>query len=297
MPTMAFIGLGVMGLPMARRLVAAGYRVVGHDRAEAAREAARAGGIEIAADAAEAGREATIAITMLPTGDDVREALFGAGGLLESFAPGGLVIDMSTVQPLETDELASRLEAGGWRFLDAPVGRSSQHAEEGRLLIMVGGTAADLERARPVLAVLGDTIVHCGPAGSGARAKIVNNYLSIVSNVVTAEALVLADRCGLDREAALEVMRGTPAGRGHLGTTYPAKVLAGDVTPGFAVDLAHKDLWLALELAARLRCPLATGVAAEAAYDLARARGRGREDWTTVLNVLAEAHDAGARRR
>ncbi len=296
-PKIAFVGLGVMGRPMAGRLVAAGHPLRAWDRAAEACAAARAAGIETVTSAAEAGREAAIAITMLPTGEDVAEALFGRDGLLESFAAGGLVIDMSTVLPLETDALAARLRAGGWRFLDAPVGRGSREAAEGRLLIMAGGSEEDLEEARPVLSRLGDTIVHCGPVGSGARAKIVNNYLSIVTNVVTAEALVLAERCGLDREAALAVMRGTPAGRGHLGTTYPAKVLAGDVTPGFAVDLAHKDLRLALELAARLRCPLATGAAAEAAYTLARARGRGREDWTAILEVLAEAPDVGRKRR
>ncbi len=291
MTTVAFVGLGVMGRPMARRLVAAGHRVVAYDRAEEARNAAREDGVETVASAAAAGREAEIAITMLPTGDDVAEALFGARGLLERFAAGGLVIDMSTVQPLETDGIAARLRAAGRRFLDAPVGRSSRHAEEGRLLIMVGGEEADLEEARPLLSRLGDTVVHCGPTGAGARAKIVNNYLSIVGNVVTAEALVLAERCGLDRAAALRVMRGTPAGQGHLGTTYPTKVLAGDLTPGFAIDLALKDLWLALDLAARLRSPLATGAAAKAAYELARSRGRGRQDWTAVLEVLAESHD------
>ncbi len=288
MTSIAFVGLGVMGLPMAGRLADAGHRVVAHDRAEQAMAAARDRGLETAASTAEAARNADILITMLPTGGDVAEALFGRHGALETLPAGALVIDMSTVQPLETDETAARLREGGWRFLDAPVGRSSQHAREGRLLIMAGGGEEDLEKARPVLSCLGDTIIHCGPVGSGARAKIVNNYLSIVGNVVTAETLLLAERCGLDREAALAVMRGTPAGQGHLDTTYPAKVLAGDVAPGFAVDLAHKDLWLALELAARLRSPLATGVAAKAAYELARAQGRGREDWTTILNALAE---------
>jgi 4-hydroxybutyrate dehydrogenase/sulfolactaldehyde 3-reductase len=110
--------------------------------------------------------------------------------------------------------------------------------------------------------------------------------MSIVCNVATAGSLVLAERSGLDREVAIAVMRGTTAGQGHLNTTYPAKVLAGDTTPGFMIDLAHKDLWLALELAARLRAPPTLGAAAKGAYDVARAKGRGREDWTAMLEVL-----------
>lgn len=286
MARVAFTGIGVMGLPMARRLAGGGHEVVAFDVSEEARERAADAGLGVAPSAREAARGADVAITMLPTGAHVREALFGPEGVLAALEPGRLVVDMSTIQPLGTDVIARDLAARGYRFLDASVGRTSAHAERGELLIMVGGEAADLEEARPLLALMGDPVIHCGPVGHGARAKIVNNYMSIVCNVATAESLVLAERSGLDREVAIAVMRGTTAGQGHLNTTYPAKVLAGDTTPGFMIDLAHKDLWLALELAARLRAPPTLGAAAKGAYDVARAKGRGREDWTAMLEVL-----------
>jgi hypothetical protein len=130
--------------------------------------------------------------------------------------------------------------AEGKNAIDAPVGRTSEEAEEGTLLIMVGGETASVKLARPVLDCMGNTVVHCGPAGAGIRTKLVNNYLSIVSNVVVAEALAIAEGAGLDRDTVIEVLMGATAGRGHLGATYPAKVLAGDLQPGFMVDLAHK---------------------------------------------------------
>ena len=158
------------------------------------------------------------------------------------------------------------------RMIDAPVGRQQQHAVEGKLLIMVGGETADLERARPVLERMGDTIIHCGPVGAGSRMKIVNNFMSITLNATTAEALTLAEASGLDVELARRVMLGTVAGTGHMGTTYPAKVLKADLTPGFMVDLALKDLRLALELGESLQLPLSTGQTAEKAY-VSGARG------------------------
>jgi 4-hydroxybutyrate dehydrogenase/sulfolactaldehyde 3-reductase len=147
---------------------------------------------------------------------------------------------------------------------------------------MVGGPAEAVERARPVLERMGDTIVHCGPVGSGSRMKIVNNFMSITLNVTTAEALTLAEASGLDPELARKVMLGTVAGTGHMGTTYPAKVLKGDLAPGFMIDLALKDLGLALELGGTLGLPLETGRAARTAYEAAREAGHGRHDWTAL---------------
>ena len=151
--------------------------------------------------------------------------------------------------------------------MDAPVGRTSKEAENGTLLIMVGGDAADVGRARPLLECMGDTIIHCGPRGTGIRTKLVNNYLSIVSNVVVAEALAIAEGAGLDRDKAIEVLMGTTAGRGHLATTYPAKVLAGDLEPGFMVDLALKDLHLALQMSSDSRSSRSMGTSALPFYE------------------------------
>ena len=142
------------------------------------------------------------------------------------------------------------------------------------------------KRVRSVLDCMGDTIIHCGPTGSGSRVKLINNYMSIACNVVTAEALALAEKSGLDRDLAIEVMMGTTAGQGHLATTYPAKVLKGDVTPGFMVDLAHKDMGLALDFAAALKTPIPMGAAARQVYASAQVQGRGRDDWTAILETV-----------
>jgi len=281
-----FIGLGTMGGPMARNLLNAGFNLRVFDIESKAAQALVSAGAAEANSAADAARGAEAVITMLPNGEHVEAALFGPTGAAETMERGSLFIDMSTIAPAMTDRIAKQMAERGVAMLDAPVGRSSQHAVEGKLLIMVGGAEVDLKRARPALEQLGDTIVHCGPVGSGARMKIVNNFMSVTINVTTAEALTLAEASGLDPELARKVMLGTVAGQGHMETTYPAKVLKGDLTPGFMVDLAHKDLGLALDLASQLGVAVPTALAALEAYELARSEGHGRHDWTAIYAVL-----------
>jgi 4-hydroxybutyrate dehydrogenase / sulfolactaldehyde 3-reductase len=288
MQQLAFIGLGTMGAPMARNLLKGGFALRVFDINPKASEGVVAAGAQAAASPAEAARGADAVITMLPNGQDVETALFGPAGALESMQPGSLLIEMSTIAPSVTDRIADRLKGRRIAMLDAPVGRSSQHAVEGKLLIMVGGDQADLQRGRPILEKLGDTIVHCGKTGSGARMKVVNNFMSVTINVTTAEALLLAEASGLDPELARKVMLGTVAGQGHMATTYPAKVLRNDLSPGFMVDLAHKDLGLALELASELKTDTPTATAARPIYELARTEGHGRHDWTAIYAMLRD---------
>ena len=233
MSRIGFVGVGVMGMPMALNLIGRGHRVRAFDIDPAALAAIGRKGAGVATSPGDAAEGADFVITMLPTGEHVADAVFGAYGVAEALAGDSLLIEMSTGLPSDFDALAAQLGDRGGKAIDAPVGRTSREAETGTLLIMVGGEAGDVELARPVLECLGDTIVHCGPAGAGIRTKLVNNYLSIVSNVVVAEALAIAEGAGLDRDTVIEVLMGTTAGRGHLGTTYPAKVLAGDLEPGF----------------------------------------------------------------
>ena len=277
-----FTGLGVMGAPMAKNIIAAGHTCRVHDVDRKAVDALVAVGAEAAPTPAACAEGADVVVTMLPNGDIVKAVLFGETGIAASLAREAVIVDMSTILPAQTDECAKRLQETGLRFVDAPVGRSSAHAVSGKLLIMVGGDPRDVEKARPILETMGDTIVHCGPCGSGSRMKVVNNFMSITLNAVTTEALVLAERSGLDREQARKVMLGTVAGQGHMATTYPTKVLKGDLEPGFAIDLAHKDLRLALSMAEALGVDLSTGVAAMTRYEAARESGRGRQDWTAV---------------
>ncbi len=286
MSTVGFIGVGVMGMPMALNLIGNGHRVRAFDISGAALEAIRRQGAETATSPRHAAEGADYVITMLPTGQHVADAVLGPDGAAEALSDDALLIEMSTGLPRDFDALAERLRSDGKRAIDAPVGRTSQEAEEGTLLIMVGGETGDVKWAHPILACLGDTIIHCGPAGAGIRTKLVNNYLSIVSNVVVAEALAIAEGAGLDRDTVIEVLMGTTAGRGHLGTTYPVKVLAGNLEPGFMVDLARKDLGLALQMSADHSSPSVMGACALPVYDHAHHQGMGRLDWTAIYSMM-----------
>lgn len=289
MSKVGFIGVGTMGAPMARNIAKGGHQVQAFDVNKQAVEDLRDAGITPAAGARGAATGVDVFITMLPNSQHVEEAAFGKEGFADALSKDALYIDMSTIAPAMTDSIAARMAKRGIAMVDAPVGRQQSHAVAGKLLIMVGGADANVARARPILSLMGDTIVHCGPVGMGARMKVVNNYMSIALNVLSAEALILAERSGLDPNLAREVMLGTAAGQGHFGSTYPAKVLKGDLTPGFMVDLAYKDLGLALDLARDIGAPVATGLAAREVYDRARAQDRGRQDWTAVYAMLREA--------
>jgi 4-hydroxybutyrate dehydrogenase/sulfolactaldehyde 3-reductase len=280
--TVAFIGLGTMGRPMALNIVRRGLSVRAFDILPEAVDALAAAGATPATSPADAARGADVVITMLPNSSHVEEAVFGPAGVAEGLGQGALYIDMSTIAPATTDAIARRLAGRGVAMVDAPVGRQQQHAVEGKLLIMVGGGEGDVARARPILDCMGDTIIHCGPVGSGARMKLVNNFMSITLNATTAEALALAEASGLEVELARKVMLGTVAGTGHMGTTYPAKVLKGDLSPGFMIDLALKDLRLALDLGQAVGLGLDTGRTAEKAYVEATQAGHGRHDWTAL---------------
>lgn len=286
MSTIGFIGVGTMGAPMARNIAKGGHTVRAFDISEAALAGVRADAIAAAASPADAARGADCVITMLPNASHVEEAAFQPDGFADAMERAALYIDMSTVAPSATDALAAHMAERGIAMIDAPVGRQQQHAVEGKLMIMVGGSETDVARARPILELMGDTIIHCGPLGAGSRMKIVNNYMSITLNVLSAEALVLAERSGLDPEVARKVMLGTAAGQGHFGSTYPAKVLKGDLSPGFMIDLAYKDLGLALDLAQQIESPVATGAVAKQVYEQARDSGRGREDWTAIYAMM-----------
>jgi 4-hydroxybutyrate dehydrogenase / sulfolactaldehyde 3-reductase len=280
-----FVGLGTMGLPMAENLVKAGFQVIGFDISKDARRAFKASGA-LASNCAEAAREADLVITMLPNASHVRSVLFGPNGAAEVMSPSAVFINMSTILPQDTDAIAAEMRLRGLRMLDAPVGRSAIEAKRGALLILASGDSMDVERARAALLAMGNQIVDCGPVGGGSRAKIVNNFMGISLNALTGEALALAEAAGISIELALNVMRGTIAGFGHMNVTYPNKVLRGDLSAGFAVDLAHKDLGLAIELAAQSHVPVFLGSAALQVYSVAKSMGRGAQDYTAIYPVI-----------
>jgi 4-hydroxybutyrate dehydrogenase/sulfolactaldehyde 3-reductase len=284
MSTVGFVGLGQMGAPMSRNLMKKGGHVLRvYDVNSAAIAALVKDGAVATTSPKDAAAGAQVVFTMLPIGAIVEEAVFGPSGIAEGIAKDALYIDMSTILPADTDRVGKRLASSGIAMVDAPVGRTSAAAVAGTSTFMVGGKAADVARAKPYLQAMGEDIIHCGPLGAGSRMKLVNNYMSTVLNVLTAEALTLAEASGIKVETALEVLRGTTAGRGHINTTWPNKALKDDPTPEFTIDLAFKDLGLALESAGSINVPLATGAAARQMYAIARSQGRGRDDWTTGI--------------
>ena len=284
--TIGFIGLGTMGQSMATNIVAGGYQVVGFDtNSNAVAQFVESGGTA-AVSAASAVAEADLVVTMLPNGSIVEDVFFGSGAASGCFKPGSLVIEMSTIHPLETDRIREALGRIGIGMVDAPLGRTSADAKAGKSLIMAGGKPDDLARCKGVFDCIGDAIIDCGGPGMGSRMKIVNNFMTTALNVLTAETLGLAESVGLQLDTAIEVMAGTPAGRSHMLTTYPAKVLKGDLTPAFMINLAKKDLDIAIDLAASQGTPLTMGTTAAATYEAAQADGRGQQDWTAVFDML-----------
>ncbi|ATM77209.1 2-(hydroxymethyl)glutarate dehydrogenase [Serratia fonticola] len=289
MAQIAFIGLGQMGAPMASNLIKQGHRLNVFDISPVAVSALVAQGAKAAASPAQAALDAEFVITMLPNGELVHEVLFGAEGVCCTLSPAALVMDMSTIHPLQTDRLIAQMQARGFSLMDAPVGRTSDHAQAGTLLILAGGTAEQVERATPVLMAMGSELINAGGPGMGIRVKLINNYMSIALNALSAEAAVLCEALGLSFDVALQVMSGTPAGKGHFTTTWPNKVLKGDLSPAFMIDLAHKDLGIALDVANQLHVAMPMGAASREVYSQARASGRGRQDWSAILEQVRAA--------
>jgi 4-hydroxybutyrate dehydrogenase/sulfolactaldehyde 3-reductase len=281
-----FVGLGAMGLPMAKNLSSAGFAVVGHDLDPTRGAALVAAGGEVAASLTDAAPSATVVITMLPTGAHVK-AVLRDSGVLAALTPGSLVVDMSTIDPEETDALAAACAERGVQWADAPVGRLVSHAERGESLFMVGADDAAFARCLPLLRSMGTAIHRCGARGTGARMKLVNNLLAIASAQLTAEAMVLGASFGLEAEVMIEVAGGTTATNGQLVTNFPSKVLIGDVAPGFTIDLAYKDLTLALAAAGRMRLGLPVGAAAHAALGAARSGESAGRDFSALLDHAA----------
>jgi 4-hydroxybutyrate dehydrogenase/sulfolactaldehyde 3-reductase len=289
METIGFIGLGRMGRPMASNLAKKGFTLVVYDVNPKASAALESLGARVANGAAGVAQASDVVITMLPSSVEVEASVLGPDGILANSRSGQLMMDMSTVDPRTTDRLAQECASRGVAFIDAPVGRLASHADRGESLFMIGASPADLERVQPLLEAMGTTIRHCGKVGTGIRTKLVNNYLAIVSCELNAEALALSQRFGLDLATTLSVIDGTSATNGQLRMNWAGKVLAGDITPGFTIDLAHKDLSLILTAAGAEKVPLPVAAAAREMFSLARAGRHAQDDFSSIVDVLCEA--------
>ena len=289
MSTIAFIGLGNMGGPMAGNLVKAGHAVTAFDLAPASREAAAALGVGIAVSAREAVAQAEIVVTMLPAG---RHVLSVWADILPAVAPGTLLIDSSTVD-VESARKAHALAAEhGCLSLDAPVSGGVGGASGATLTFMVGGSAEAFARGEPVLAKMGRRIVHCGDAGNGQAAKICNNMILGISMIGVCEAFVLAEKLGLSHEALFDVAS-TSSGQCWSLTTYcpvpgpvPTSPANKDYKPGFASALMLKDLKLSQEAAQASGAATPLGAAAAQLYGLHNAWGEGGTDFSGIIHLL-----------
>ncbi|WP_395331981.1 NAD(P)-dependent oxidoreductase [Novosphingobium sp. BL-8H] len=280
----AYIGLGAMGLPLARHLQRAGYNVTAFDLdANRADEIVALGGSK-ANSVAQATRGAEVIITCLPATPHVEAVVLGNDGVLANAAPGALLLDMSTIDANGTDRVAKACAENGIAFVDSPIGRLVLHAERGESLFMVGADDGDFARVEPLLKAMGKDIYRCGGTGTGSRMKLVNNFLLLTIAEVSAEAVALGAKLGLDIETILKVTGGTTAQNGQLHTLMVNKVLKGDTTPGFTIDLAFKDMTLAMTAAAEQRMGLPVGAAAHAVYGAARASEFSNQDYSALLD-------------
>ncbi|NUU24934.1 MAG: 2-hydroxy-3-oxopropionate reductase [Streptomycetaceae bacterium] len=279
-----FIGMGVMGRPMAANLVAAGHALTVHRDTPAAREVLGTR-VHYAKSAAEATRDSEIVVLMLPDTPDVTAVIRGEDGVLGALRPGTLVIDMSSIAPAAERELAEEIRRSGGDYLDAPVSGGEVGARDGTLSIMIGGAPEAVDRARPVLDVLGAKISHIGAVGAGQVAKIANQVVVGVTIEAVAEALRLAEAAGVDPDAVHSALMGGFASSRVLEVHGP-RMIKGEFEPGFRIRLHRKDLGLAAEAAARLDVALPAASLVHQLMNAAVAAGLGDRDHSALRLVL-----------
>jgi 3-hydroxyisobutyrate dehydrogenase len=285
MKSVAFLGLGVMGRGMAARLLGAGFPVAVWNRNPARAEALQRQGASVAASPAEAAAGADVIISMVSDDDASRQVWLGPGGALGAARPGMIAIECSTLSPAWVGDLARDVAAQGSVLLDAPVAGSRPQAAEGQLVFMVGGDAAALDRVRPILEPMSRAIVHLGAVASGTRMKLVNNFMSGTQAANLAEAIAMAEACGLDRDAAFSVLSNGAPGS-PLVKVVGTRMLARDYDVNFMLSLMRKDLTYAIEEARRHGVTLSTAEAARGLYDKAIAAGHGTADFAAIVEPL-----------
>jgi len=284
----AFIGMGTMGAPMAVNILKAGFDVTVHNRTRKREEPAAAEGAKRAESPNAAASGADIVITCVSDTPDVEAVILGDDGVIQGVGEGALVVDMSTISPAVTKEIAQKLKEKGAAMLDAPVSGGSEGARKGTLSIMAGGEAADLERAMPVLSAMGKTIVHIGPIGAGQIAKAINQILVAGTYWSVAEGMALGLKAGLDMEKVIEAVGGGAAGSWGL-TNRGRFMVENDYPLGFRVKLHRKDLLIALEAARELGVPLPMAAFVEQVENGIIGRGFGDEDVSAMARNLREA--------
>jgi 3-hydroxyisobutyrate dehydrogenase-like beta-hydroxyacid dehydrogenase len=280
-----FIGLGVMGAPMALNVLKGGHELTVYDRSPEAVARLVAAGAKAAASPKDVGAASEIVVTMLPEPQHVEQVALGADGIAAGMKKGGMVIDMSTIDPVTSQRVGKALKEQGIAMVDSPVGKTSEHAVSGTLTLMVGGEPADIERAMPVLKCMGTDTYLCGGPGMGHAMKLTNNVLATTIMVANTEALAIGVKAGLKLELMMEVMKTTMAFNHQLYVAMPKKAFKGDDSPGFAVKLAGKDVRLAVELAKAYGFDALVSRAAQESLDRAGRMGYADRDTAALMKI------------
>jgi 2-hydroxy-3-oxopropionate reductase len=277
MQTIGFIGLGIMGAPMARNLIQAGYDLTVYDIVAEKMDGVVEAGATAAASCKEVAAVSEVVITMLPNSPEVREAVLGPGGVLEGAAEGTILVDMSSIAPLASQEVAAKANAQGVAMLDAPVSGGEPKAVEGTLAIMVGGPEDTFEKVKDILAVMGASVTRVGEIGSGNTTKLANQIIVALNIAAMSEAMVLAAKAGVDPKRVFEAIRGGLAGSTVLDAKMPL-VLEGNFRPGFRIELHIKDLANALDTAHEVGVPVPLSSVVMEAMQALKVDGKGGDD-------------------
>src|ERR671917_2824372 len=282
-----FIGLGIMGKPMAKNLMDAGYDLTVHNRSPQKAQELGEQGATVAESPRGVAHDSDIVVTMLPDSPQVREVVTGEEGVLEGINEGSLLIDMSTISPVVTEEIAEAVKEKGPTMLDAPVSGGDVGAIEGTLSIMVGGDEGDFERARPLFGAMGKTVTHVGGSGAGQVVKAANQIVVALTIEAVSEALVLGSKAGVNPEKILEVLSGGLAGN-KVMEVKREKMLDHSFDPGFRVELHHKDLGIALAAGREHGVTLPVTAIVDQMLEALKAKGRGDRDHSAILTLIEE---------
>ena len=282
-----FIGLGIMGRPMARNLLKAGHSLVVHSRSRGPVDEIVKAGAKAASSPKEVAAQCDVLITMLPNSPDVELVALGPNGIIEGARRGLILADMSTISPIVSKKIGEALAAKGVAMLDAPVSGGEKGATDGALSIMVGGDKAVFEKVLPIFQAMGKTITLLGPLGFGGFTKLANQIIVAVNLTALAEALTLGKKAGLDRELLLTALAGGLAGSKCL-EQKKSNYVSGTYNPGFKIDLHYKDLGLIMESASALGVPVPTTAVVQQLFNALRVKGRGGLDHSGVITLLED---------
>ncbi len=286
--TIGFVGIGTMGKLMSQNLIKAGFPLIAYDINPKPLEELRGKGAAVGHSSKEVARQSDIIITMLPNSADVEKAILGENGVIEGAKSNSIVIDMSTVDPSVSRKMAQILLPKKIKMLDAPVSGGPPRAETGTLSIMVGGDEDIFHECEDVFKAMGKNIFYCGPNGNGAVVKIVNNLLTGTAAIISAEALAMGVKAGVDFKRLVDIINVSTGQNDFIKMACPAKAFKGDFEPGFMVDLMVKDLGLAMTLGKEQGVPLVMGGLSHQLFSHLKASGLGKKDWSITVKMFED---------